>query len=160
MSKEEKQAPKESFVNPIDKDKVAENPALLPYAHTVGSAIIKPIDKGRVKGLAMSAMYEQTELHLDQIREQINLLAQQARKIHDRVLISEKIYQAQVGFAPRIGHKYHLYERKNGKFVISMVAPAEWGAKPPYAFVASVQLLSDHTWEIIDGDGDALRDAP
>jgi len=87
MTKEKKQ----EFINPIDKDKIAENPHLLPYAHTVGGAVIKPIDKGRVKGLAVGAMYEQTEMQLDQIREQINLLAEQANKIKARVEISEKV---------------------------------------------------------------------
>ena len=43
-------------VNPIDLDKIAEQPHLLPYAHTLGGAIIRPIDKGRTKGVAMSAM--------------------------------------------------------------------------------------------------------
>jgi hypothetical protein len=33
------------FVNPIDKDKVAENPGLLPYAHSVGGPPIKPEDQ-------------------------------------------------------------------------------------------------------------------
>ena len=60
--------PLENFQNPIDKDKIAESPHLLPYAHTVGGALIKPIDKGRVKGLAVASMYEQTEMQLDQIR--------------------------------------------------------------------------------------------
>ena len=30
------------FLNPINPEKVAQNPGLLPYAHTAGSAIIKP----------------------------------------------------------------------------------------------------------------------
>lgn len=141
---------KEANFNPIDKDKIAENPHLLPYAHTVGGAVIKPIDKGRVKGLAVSAMYEQTDMQLDQIKQQIELLAQQAQKIHDRVEISEKIYLAEMNIKPLIGFTYHLYERKNGKHVLSMVAPEEWGSNPPYAFVATVKLLADHTWEILD----------
>ncbi len=141
---------KESFINPIDKDKVAENPHLLPYAHTVGGAVIKPIDKGRVKGLAVSAMHEQTNMQLDQIRTQVELLMTQAQAIHDRVRISEDIYQAEVSFKPLIGHIYHLYERKNGKKLLSMVAPDEWGRTSTLAFVASVQLLADHTWDILD----------
>ena len=147
MNKEDK---KEISENPIDKDKVAENPHLLPYAHNVGSAVIKPIDKGRVKGLAVSAMYEQTEMQLDQIREQINLLAQQAQAIKDRVEISETIYLAEIGFKPLIGHTYHLYKKKDESHVLSMVAPEEWGSNTPYEFIATVKLLSDHTWEIQD----------
>ncbi len=146
MSQENKND-QEEFINPIDKDKVAENPSILPYAHTVGSAVIKPIDKGRVKGLAVSAMYEQTEMQMEQIRKQVDLLYQQAEKIRDRVHISESIYSAEINFKPLIGHIYHLYLRKNGKHVLSMVGPNEWGKSTPYEFKATVKLLSDHTWE-------------
>lgn len=141
---------KETFINPIDKDKVAENPHLLPYAHTVGGAVIKPIDKGRVKGLAVSAMHEQTNMQLDQIRSQVELLALQAQAIHDRVRISEDIYQADVSFKPLISHTYHLYERKNGAKLLSMVGPKEWGRTSTLNFVATVKLLADHTWEVLD----------
>lgn len=140
--------------NPIDADKVAENPHLLPYAHTVGGVQIKPIDKGRVKGRAVSAMYEQTDMQLNQIRKQIELLAQQAQHIQDRVHISEKIYQAEINFEPLIGFVYHLYERSNGKYVLSMVGPDEWGKQAPYQFVGTVKMLSDHTWEVHEkGEG-------
>lgn len=138
----------EEIQNPIDKDKVAEQPHLLPYAHTVGGTVIKPIDKGRVKGLAVEAMHEQTNQQLDQIRQQVELLYQQAQTIHKRVEISERIYAADVNFKPLIGHTYHLYERQSGTEVLSMVAPDEWGRNAPYIFVATVRLLADHTWEI------------
>lgn len=140
---------KEIFINPIDADKITETPHLLPYAHHRGSVMIEPIDRGKVKGRAMAAMYEQTDMHLDQIRRQIELLAQQATAIRDRMEISEQIYLAEMGFEPIIGKNYHLYLRKNGKHVLSLVAPQEWGKKMPYEFVASVRLLSDHTWEIV-----------
>lgn len=143
---------KEEFINPIDKDKIAENPHLLPYAHTVGGAVIKPIDKGRIKGLALDAMYQQTNSQLNQLREQVETLVRQANIIHERVSISEKIYLAEMSFKPLIGRQYHLYERSNGKYVLSMVAPEEWGNKPPFEFLATASLLSDHTWEIIDGN--------
>ena len=50
--------------NPIHPDKITPTPHLLPYAHHVGSAIIKPLDKGKSKGVAMKAMYQQTENQL------------------------------------------------------------------------------------------------
>ena len=140
----------ECFVNPIDKDKVTDIPSILPYAHTVGGAVIKPIDKGRVKGLAVSAMYEQTEMQLDQIRQQINLLAEQANHIKNRVKISEDIYNADMNFKPLIGHIYHLYLNKNQRNVLSMIGPNEWGKSKPYEFVATVKLLADHTWDILN----------
>lgn len=149
MAKEKEE---EKFVNPIDPEKIAENPHLLPYAHTVGGAVIKPIDKGRVKGRAVSAMYEQTDIQLDQIKKQIELLAQQAKKIHDRVHISESIYEAEMNFEPLIGFTYHLYKRSNGQYVLSLIGPNEWGSKPPYEFEATVRMMADHTWDIIDQD--------
>lgn len=135
--------------NPIDKDKIAINPHALEYAHSVGGALVKPMDKGRVKGLAISAMYEQTDLQLKQIKEQIDLLAQQARALQNRVEVSEKIYLADCGFKPIIGKVYHLY-RKSDKWILSMISPQEWGANPPYEFVSTVKLLADHTWEVLN----------
>ncbi|MEL7020285.1 MAG: DUF2452 domain-containing protein [Bacteroidota bacterium] len=149
MKEENKTTVKESFLNPIDKDKIAENPHLLPYAHTVGGAVIKPIDKGRVKGLAVTAMYEQTDMQLDQIRKQVELLAAQAEKIHKRVEVSERIYQAEINFKPIINHTYHLYENKKGKNVLSMIGPDEWGRSQPYTFIATVKMMADHTWDIL-----------
>ncbi len=137
------------FINPIDEDKVTDSPNNLPYAHTVGGAVIKPIDKGRVKGLAVSAMYEQTDMQLDQIKEQIALLVEQAKSIQHRIEISEQIYLCQMNFKPLIGHIYHLYERDSGEKILSMIAPTEWGRTNPLAFMATVKLLADHTWEIL-----------
>jgi len=134
--------------NPIDKDKIAINPHTLEYAHSVGGALIKPMDKGRVKGLAVSAMYEQTDMQIEQIKEQIDLLAQQARAIQKRVEISEKIYLADCGFKPLIGKTYHLYEKESEQWVLSMIGPNEWKTCP-YEFVSTVKLLADHTWEVI-----------
>lgn len=140
----------EEFVNPIDKDKIAENPHLLPYAHNLGSAIIRPLDKGKIVGMAMEAMYQQTGTSLQRIKEQIEVLVNQAQDIHDRMDISEKIYKAEYNFKPNIGQTYHLYQSKTNNWVLSMIGPKEWGKKCPYEFIRSAKLLSDHTWEIIN----------
>jgi hypothetical protein len=140
----------EEFVNPIDVRKTAQNPGLLPYAHTVGAAIIKPLDQGRTKGLAMQAMVEQSGMQLHQIKTQIELLMAQAQAIHDRMNISETIYKADCRFKPLIGHIYHLYHSSDTKSMLSMIGPLEWGRKGcPHEFKASVKLLADHTWQIL-----------
>lgn len=139
------------FENPIDKDKVTDKPSTLPYAHTIGGVVIRPEDIGRVKGNALSAMQEQTDAQLDQIKEQIELLAKQAKKIERRKELSLVIYGADMGFKPLIGHTYYLYQKRKSGFVLSMVASNEWGNSMPYErFVAEVKLLSDHTWDILD----------
>lgn len=144
----------EEIINPIDKDKVAENPGLLPYAHSISAPVIKPEDKGKIKSNALSAMREQTNVQFDQIRQQMELLAEQARKIQERVIVSQEIYGAEMGFDPLIGHIYYLYERKTGTKVLSMIANNSWGRSFPFErFIAKVKLLSDHTWDILPEEG-------
>ena len=148
-SKKKKEEPEQAFINPIDKTKVAENPGLLPYAHTAGGAVIRPTDKGRIKGNAMMAMYEQTDRQMHQLKEQMETLVKQAKSLQRRKEISEIIYRAALAFRPVVGHIYHLYEKKDGSHTISLIAPNEWGSKTPYVFLATCQLLYDHTWEIL-----------
>lgn len=137
--------------NPIDIDKIAENPGLLPYSSNVGGAVIKPIDKGKVKGRAMTAMEEQTNVQMQQLREQIEVLVTQAKDLKRRAEVSEQIYLAEMNFEPHINHVYHLYERKNGNWILSMVSPEEWGATLPFkSHLATVRLMADHTWELLD----------
>ncbi|RFS14930.1 DUF2452 domain-containing protein [Emticicia sp. C21] len=135
--------------NPIDKIKVAENPGLMEYAHTAGSAVIRPEDVGKVKGKAQLAMRQQTNEQLGKIYKQMELLAQQAKEIKNRIDISERIYDAAIGFEPIINHVYYLYEKKDGSDILSMVAPLEWGRSFPFnQFLARVFLLADHTWKV------------
>jgi len=136
--------------NPIDKDKTADNPGLLPYASHIGSAIIKPLESGKERGLGMKAMYQQTDVNLNRIKEQVEVLIKQAQQIHDRIEFSEQIYQADCGFKPVIGQKYYLYERENDSKFLSMITPEEWGKRTDLSFVCAAKLLADHTWEILE----------
>jgi hypothetical protein len=145
MQKEENETP---FVNPIDKDKITENPGFLPYAHTVGSAVIKPEDRGKLKSRALTAMEQQTGKQLKQIHEQMELLAKQAGLLKKRVEISHDIYHAEMGFEPFVGHTYYLYQRPNLKRVIMMISPEEWNPKE-LNYVATINLMADHTWDVI-----------
>jgi hypothetical protein len=137
------------FLNPINPDKVAENPGLLPYAHTAGGAVIKPDDMGKVKGRSVLAMRQQTDRQMNQLYEQMEVLARQAKLLADRKEISERIYDAAMGFEPIISETYYLYEKEDGSDLMSLVAPEEWGRSFKYSrYLAKVTLLADHTWEV------------
>lgn len=139
--------------NPIDKDKTTETPHSLPYAHTIGGVVIRPEDVGKAKGLALTAMQEQTDMQLQQIKDQISLLAEQVKRIERRKELSQLIYTADMGFDPLIGHVYHLYQKKGGKLLLSMISPESWGRSFPFELhLSKVKLLSDRTWEILDGE--------
>ncbi|MTI20899.1 DUF2452 domain-containing protein [Fulvivirga sp. RKSG066] len=131
------------------RDKITTTPSTLPYAHTVGGAVVKPEDKGKIKGLAVRAMQEQSQMQLDKVYEQVKVLFKQAEEIKSRVDISERIYQAEIKFKPTIGHVYHLYQKSDGSEILSFVSPKEWGNSMPFEkHLATVKLLSDHTWHI------------
>ena len=133
------------------KDKSADNPGLISFPHSIGGAVVKPVDQGKIKGRAMAAMKEQTEQQLHQLYEQMQTLARQANEIKKRVKVSERIYLALINYEPIIGHVYYLYERENKDELLSMISPDEWGKDLPYrSFVARVRLLADHTWEVMD----------
>lgn len=146
-----KDNPKKAFQNPIDPDKITENPGLLPYAHTVGGAVIKPEDKGKLKGRSIKAMEQQTDRQMQQLYEQMEVLARQAKSLKHRVEISYKIYQTGLSFEPVVGDTYYFYLRKSGDYMVSMVKPEEWGRGPSVpTYLATVQLLADHTWEVLE----------
>jgi predicted transcriptional regulator len=122
--------------------------SVLPYSASVSGALIKPTEEGVIRHKALTAMEEQTNMQLEQIRKQIELLALQAQEIHKRKELSMLIYSAKISFKPEIGQVYYLYEKQDGSHIISMISPKEWGEGLPYkACVASVQLLADHTWK-------------
>lgn len=122
--------------------------SVLPYSASVSGAVIKPNEAGIIRHHALSAMEEQTNMQLTQIRQQIELLAIQAKEIQKRKELSMIIYNAEINFAPVIGQTYNLYERADGAHLISMIGPKEWGRSFPYkSFVATVVLLADHTWK-------------
>jgi hypothetical protein len=132
------------------KDKSAENPGTLAFPHTLGAALVKPEDQGKMKGRAIKAMQQQSERQLKQLYDQMQVLAKQAGDIKNRVHLSERIYLAQINFEPVIGQTYFLYQKHDESSVLSMVAPEEWGKGNPYEkCLAKVKLLADHTWDVL-----------
>ena len=147
---------KEIDVTKIDlekeSEKIATLPGLMDFAHTMGGALIKPEDKGKIKGQAVAAMHEQTNRQFQQIYKQFQVLADQANELKKRVEVSERIYKSDIGFKPVYNEVYYLYyNTETCKDILSMVAPNEWGrTKPPYTLISSVKFLADHTWEVIN----------
>ncbi len=133
------------------KEKTTADPGLIEFAHTIGSAIVKPEDQGRIKGKAMSAMYDQTNRQFKQLYDQMQTLVKQTKDLRARMNLSERIYLSKMSFSPVINQDYFLYKRKNGEDVLSMISPDEWGRSMPFDhFIAKVKLLSDHTWEVLE----------
>jgi hypothetical protein len=134
-----------------EKQYYTGNQAFAPIPLHVGSAIIRPIDKGKLKVTALETVEKQANQQISMLKKQAELIMQQVREIEIRVRIAEEIYTADISFEPVIGNDYHLYEKKSSDRVLSMLSPADWGKKIPFEkFVASVKLLGDRTWEVLE----------
>lgn len=136
--------------DPLKKDALYQGQdKFSPIPLTVSSPKINPIDKRLVKATAFETMQYQANQQISIIKQQAELLMEQARKIEERMEISRKIYEADLNFEPVIGTTYHVYE-KNGRTVLSLVAPNEWGKKMPFDHhVCSATLLGDKSWDLV-----------
>lgn len=123
--------------------------SLAPYPLHVGSPPIAPVDKRLLSANAVETMHKNAAQQMHMLRSQAALIMKQVKDIEDRLHISERIYKSQMAFEPIVGGTYHLYSKNEGE-VLSMVAPYEWGSAMPFdAWVASVRLLGDKTWEVL-----------
>lgn len=151
------------FLTPVDKltrvveheiplEMVTPTPSILPYAHHRGSMPIAVTEKGVAHNRSILAMEQQTQEQWDQIYQQMALLKAQAEKLQKRVELSYKIYEAECSFSPIIGHTYHLYRNGEQQYHLSLLSPKEWGEErlKEKHYIAMVQLLSDHTWKILE----------
>ncbi|MGF2413766.1 DUF2452 domain-containing protein [Ferruginibacter sp.] len=121
--------------------------SVLPYASSASGALVKPTEDGIIRHKALSAMEEQTNMQLDQIRRQIELLALQAQEIQMRKELSMIIYNAKLSFSPVVGSVYYLYQNNDDSHFLSMIGPDQWRKGDAYKnFIAQVKLLADHTW--------------
>lgn len=119
-----------------------------PVPLSVSSPMIKPENKGKIKASAVETMQKQANQQIAMLKKQADVIMEQVREIEARLEVSYGIYQADMKFTPRIGERYHLYE-KGGIKILSFISPEEWGTGMPYdAFIASVLLLADRTWEV------------
>ncbi len=125
-------------------------PYAAPYPITVASPKIDPMDKSLMKANAHESMQNQAEQQISMLQKQAALLMNQAKEIQDRLKVSHTIYKADMNFEPVVGTMYHLYQREDESWLLSMIAPYEWGKKTPFTFLNTVRLLADKTWDVLE----------
>ena len=123
-----------------------------PVPLTVSSPVIKAIDKNKIRANAVEAIHMQAHQQIEMLRKQAELIMLQVKEIEERLKISELIYKAEMRFKPVLGQIYHLYEKQEkGEFLVSMIAPEEWGRSKSFSrYLSTVRLLSDSTWDVLN----------
>ncbi len=124
--------------------------SLSPIPLSIGSPVIRPEDKNKIKANAVEAMHHYANQEIAMLKKQADLIMSQVREIEARLKISEHIYESNLKFTPIVNQVYHLYEKDN-YYNLSLIGPTEWGrSKTVGKYVASVKLLGDHSWDVIN----------
>lgn len=114
----------------------------------VGSALIRPEDRGKIRAVALESAENQARQQMAMLRRQAEALMEEARRIEERLLLSVQIFQADVNFTPVVGQIYHLYQRETGSKFLSLIAPTKWGSRAnTLEHLGTFQYLADSTWE-------------
>ncbi|MEC7278260.1 MAG: DUF2452 domain-containing protein [Bdellovibrionota bacterium] len=156
-AKDNKSHAREIDVDSIDLERmktlVSDAPGSSEYAVEKGGVAFAPTKEGAIKSRAFKVMDEQINMQMENIMEQIQVLARQAEALKDRRTISEMIYAAKMSFEPLVGDTYYLYDTPKGK-VLSILSPEDFGEKKlkdtQFQFFAKVRLLADCTWDVLE----------
>lgn len=140
---------KKAFLDNFDL--IIQNPSSTPYAHSRGSAPIKAVDRKHIAKRGIEAMSEQIDIQMNQILEQMKLLADQVESLKNKKKLSFIIYGAQMNFKPIVGESYYLYEQDDD-YLLSILSPEDWGEKwmETRRYIVKVYLSGDYSWEILE----------
>lgn len=56
---------------------------------------------------------------------------------------NKAVYEAEISFKPKIGKTYHLYERTNGTYFLSLLSHKETNWE---GYMGSFKLTPEHSW--------------
>ena len=122
-----------------------------PYPVSRLAPAMELVELARGLGEADDMLTVQATAQLRLLAEQMEQLRAKARKILAQTRDNQELHRADCGFAKKPGHTYHLYRKKNGDLVFSLVGPWEWGTGPPFEYVGTYRLELDKTWKKLKG---------
>ena len=122
-----------------------------PYPLSRLAPSIELVELARELSEADDMLTVQATAQLRLLAEQMAQLRAKARRILSETREHQELHRAQCGFSKKPGHAYHLYKKRSGTLVFSLVGPSEWGPKAPFEYVGTYRLELDKTWKKIEG---------
>ena len=86
---------------------------------------------------------------LSLINEQQQLIRRQVRSIQEKYLISLEVLRAKFSFIPVCGETYYLYQ-KGQERILMLVGPHEWSLDENTLYIATVRLMADASWHVLN----------
>jgi hypothetical protein len=123
-------------------DSYVPNAYALPYASNLSAPVIKPDHS--LGGWKIGAVHSANKHY----EERFNKLKKEFEELAEDFKWNEVIFNAEMKMKPVIGNIYHLYQKDNKKYFMSLFAPNEctWGDQHEGSF----RLNYDNRWEIIN----------
>lgn len=115
----------------------------IPYPTSRLAARIDLVDMAREIEKADEALGLVVGAKLEIIRNQMQALQEEARKLLEEAQMSARLQRAKCNFRKIPGKIYHLYKRPDGELYFSMLSPEEWGGSPPHDFEGSFKVDFD-----------------
>ncbi len=116
------------------KDKSTDNPGLLSYPHSIGSAPIKPENTSSFINRATNKVNKEFKDRFERLKTEYECLLEELEW-------NKIIYESELRFEPVVGEIYHLYQ-KDGKNFISLIGPHEW----KHNYLGSFRFSHDLKW--------------
>jgi hypothetical protein len=125
-------------------DNYVPNPHSLPYASDLGSPVIRPDHS--LGGWKVGAVHTANKHY----EERFNKLKKEFKEFSEEFKWNEIIFSAEIRFKPVIGKEYHLYQKDNKSFYLTLFAPHERVCGNE-GYQGKFRLNYDNRWEKICG---------
>lgn len=123
-------------------DNVAPNPHSLPYASNIGAPVIRPDHS--LTGWKNGAVHSANK-HFE---DRFNHLKKQFEQLAEDFKWNDILFNAEFRLKPVIGNQYHLYDRVEKGYYISLFAPEERPSGYD-GYVGTFRLNYDNRWEVV-----------
>ena len=121
-------------------DNYVPNAYSLPYASDLGAPVIKPDHS--LGGWKVGAVHTANKHY----EEKFNKLKKEFEELYSEFQWNDIIFNAEMRFKPVIGKEYHLYQKENGKFYLTLFAPHE-RTNGNEGYKGKFRLNYDNRWE-------------
>ena len=120
----------------FDEDTQQYNAAVIPYATSASSPVIKPLNTATWINDGVDRVNKQFKSKFDELKKEYEAMMEQFE-------YNDLVYNAKFNFEPIIGEVYYLYNDKNEESFLSIIQPDQCN----FNYLGSFRLNSQKMWE-------------
>ena len=120
----------------FDEDTQQYNAAVIPYATSASSPVIKPLNTATWRNDGVDRVNKQFKSKFDELKKEYEAMMEQFE-------YNDLVYNAKFNFEPIIGEVYYLYNDKNEESFLSIIQPDQCN----FNYLGSFRLNSQKMWE-------------